>query len=198
MPNWCSTQITIHHDDVNKLKLLDALIDDWTSKNYKANGFGLTWLGNIVGNSGVATIDEDYKTDVRCRGSMTYKDLNLDGNELIIDTETAWAPMLQMWIRILNKYLPDAELTYRTEEPGCEIYCTNDPYLINKYVIDSWDDNIESDWEASEESVTKLLQKLLLTEETNIKSLIREFEESEYTENISIHQWEYVNENELD
>ena len=98
MPNWTITRITINHDDGNKLKEFEKLINEWTSKNYMENGFGLQWLGNIVGNSGIGTIDKNLETDLRCRGSITW--IECEGNQLLIDTETAWVPMLKMWIKL--------------------------------------------------------------------------------------------------
>jgi len=195
MPNWCGTHITINHEDANKLEQLYNLIEEWTSKNYKENGFGLNWLGNVVGNSGIDTSDENKDFSVRCRGSITYMDF--DGGQIIIDTETAWCPMLKMWIKILEKYLPDAELTYTAEECGCEIYYTNDPCIVGKYVIDSWNDDVESDWEASKEYVRETLQKLLETDEANVKKLIKMLYESDI-DDVGVHQWKYVDEYELD
>lgn len=189
MPNWCWTKITINHEDKNKLKQLKSLINNFTSENYKENGFGLNWLGNIVGNSGIGTVDENPETDLRCRGSLTY--LDCIDNQLIIDTETAWSPMLKMWIKLVDKYLPDAELIYQAEEGGNCLYSTNDPCLLDCYIIDSWNGEIESDYEASENTVRKLLQKLLETDITDIKELIDMFNESDHSEDMSINKWEY-------
>lgn len=190
MPNWCYTKITINHDDELRLKELENLIEKWTSHNYKENGFGLNWLGNIVGNSGIGTVDKNPETDLRCRGSLIYME-NM-GDQLVIDTETAWSPMLKMWTKLLEKYLPDAELIYEAEECGCGLHSTNNPCMKDCYIIDSWDiDDIETDWEASEETVIKTLQKLLNTDETDIDKLIDMFEESEHSDNMSIHKWDF-------
>lgn len=190
MPNWCFTKITINHWDQRGLERLDALLDEWTSKDYKENGFGLEWLGNIVGNSGIGTITEEGKATYSCRGRMTYKDLA--DNQLLIDTETAWSPMLKMWIALVERYLPDAEIIYTADECGCGLYCTNDPTLENCYIIDSWDiDEVESDWEASEKTVIKTLQKLLNSKKRKIDALLKEFEDSEYSDGMSINKWDF-------
>lgn len=195
MPNWCSTRITINHNDNNELEKLENLIDEWTSKNYTENGFGTKWLGNIVLGSGIGTVDTDINTDIRCRGSLCYME-RMDG-QLVIDTETAWSPMLKMWTKIIDKYLPDAEFIFTAEECGCGIYDTNDECLIGKYIVDCWDDiegkdEIESNWEADEEYVIDLLNDLFDTKEANVDKLIRMFEDSDYTDNMSIHKWEFV------
>lgn len=190
MPNWCMNRITINHENVNELEKLNNLINEWTSKNYCDNGFGLNWLGNIVGNSGIDSRDNgDF--NVRCRGTIDYNEI-ID-NKLLIDTSTAWSPMIKMWKLILEKYLPDAELIYEAEECGCELYWTNDPAMENAYVFDAYDcGDIESDWEMKEEYLVKELQKLLNTSETNINKLLDMFDNSEWSEKISIHKYEFV------
>lgn len=101
--------------------------------------------------------------------------------------------MLQMWLKLIDKYLPGAKLFYKAEECGCKIQNTNDPELIEKYAIDSWDiDSIEPNSEASEEMVKELLQPLLNTEESDIQKLIQMLEESEYSDGMAIRKWEYL------
>lgn len=103
--------------------------------------------------------------------------------------------MLLMWKKIVDKYLPDATIYYTAEEDNCGFFVTNDPYYVGKYVIDAYDiDDIESDWEASEEEAIKTLQKVLETDETDITILLEAFEESDVSDRMSIHQWEYDNE----
>lgn len=192
MPNWCMTRITINHEDENKLKELESRITEWTSHNYKESDFGLEWLGNIVGNSGIGTIDENAETDLRCRGWLNWMEYN--DNQLLIDTETAWVPMLKMWSKLLEKYLPDAELIYSAEECGCELYSTNDPCMKDCYIVDNYDDvdGVESDWEATQEYVVDILQNLLKTEENDIEKLLKMFYESEFYDNMSIHKWDFA------
>ena len=191
MPNWCFTRITINHENENKLLELERLINEWTNKNYMENGFGLAWLGNIVGNSGVGTVDENPETDLRCRGRLTY--LECTENQLLIDTETAWSPILKLWVKVLEKYLPDAELIYQAEECGNGLYDTNDPCLSNCYIIDAWDmEDIDSDWEASEETVRKMLQELLDENEGDVEKLISKFNRSDYSDDMSVHKWNFT------
>ena len=188
MPNWCYTNITINHENETELQKLSNLIDEWTSKDYMKNGFGNNWLGNIVLGSGVGTVDTDKETDLRCRGTIIHS--MVTDNQLIIDTETAWSPMLQMWVKILEKYLPDAELIYNADECGNGVNDTNDPALEGKYILDYYgDEDIESDWEADEETVREVLQKLLDTTETDVEKLIQMVYEDDY--DISVRKWEY-------
>ena len=201
MPNWCSTTITINHENEIKLKKFEETLNSLMSENYKQNGFGNAWLGNLVGNSGIGTIDEKKVTDLKCRGWVTYIE-NL-GNQLIVDTETAWVPMLRLWQKLLEKYLPDAELTYSAEECGCGIYCTNDPAMLDCYLVDIWEDvGIECGEyhcpDETEESVVKMLQKLLGSDAQEIGVLLEKFENSEYTDKMLIRKWDFLDINEWD
>lgn len=202
MPNWCYTNITIEHNNQKELEKFEKLLNEWTSHNYIENGFGNDWLGNVVGNSGIGTIDigtidTNKDTDLNCRGSLVECDL--DDRYLTITTETAWVPMLKMWSKLIDKYLPGAELTYEAEESGVGLYCTNNQETAKQYIIDSWDmPDIESDWEASEEYIVKILQKLLDEKESDIDKLIDIFEDSDYSDYMSIHKWEYAEISEFD
>lgn len=188
MPNWCYTQITISHDDQKEIDKLYNLIEEWTSKNYKQSDFGNYWLGNIVGNSGIDTWDGDFK--IRCRGRLF--DLNKSEKELYIATETAWTPMLRMWLKILEKYSPDAQLIYTAEEPGCCIYVTNNLDLKDKYIIDDWSDCYDyAGDEYSQEDVIKILQEITGNhEEHRFDYLMNEFSMGDYE--LSINPWEFV------
>ena len=198
MANWCSTRLTISHENEKELEKLSKLITKWTSKDYEKNGFGHDWLGNIVLGAKIGTVDEHKDTDLRCRGSIG--DIYCDGNQLFINTETAWVPILQMWKKLLDKYLPDAELLYEANECGCGLYCTNDPCMKGRYIIDTWGniEGIEKDYDASEETVREVLQKVLNTTETDIDALLTMFEKSPVSEDMSVHKWEFSDIDEWD
>lgn len=184
MPNWCYTNITIYHNDEEKLKAFFNKIEEWRKKPFKENDFDtytLGWLGNIVGNSGLAEWKtrengrEDFVPNIACRGSL--QTFELDGNRINISTETAWCPMLNMWQRLCDKFLPDAEIWYTAEESGCGLFWTNDPGIVGKYYIDLWDVPDEfaeetPDYEATEDYTIKFLQRVLKTSETDIKKLL--------------------------
>ena len=161
MPNWCLTTITISHENEQKLKQFEEKLNEWMKGT--ESGFGNAWLGNIVINSKIGTVDENPKTDLRCRGSVVY--MERFENQLVIDTETAWVPMLKLWQKLLEKYLPGGELIYSAEECGCGIYCTNDPAMLDCYLVDIWEDvgMVKEDYctDETEESVVEMLQKLL-------------------------------------
>lgn len=191
MPNWCITYIDIKHNDYQKLEELYDKIQEWTSNNYRENGFGTTWLGNVVLGSGVGTIDAGTETDFRCRGSLVWSELHECSINLV--TETAWVPMIKMWQAVVDKYLPDAELFYLGDECGCGIYWTNNPKYVDRYSIDPYDfDSMEPQTNWSEEETSMFLRQLLITEERDINKLLNMFYESEWSDRMGIHKWNFV------
>ena len=157
MPNWCSTDIIISNSDSNVLKNLESEFDKALHWNKIPNGFGEAWLGNILNYLGY-TEEEIVQEKMRCRGEVTWMKMRNDG-KLYINTDTAWIPMLQPFLKMIEKYAPDSELTYYAEELGCEIICTNDYEMVGKIHVCIYDDNIpdELDWlyNANEDPMNK-------------------------------------------
>lgn len=192
MPNWCFNCITINYDDSERLENLYNLIEEWTSKEYMESDYGTDWFGNIVLGSGVGSIDLNTDRGLFCRGRLD--NIELFPDSLIISTESAWQPCIKMWLKIIEKYLSGATLTYVAEMDDDGEYVTNNPDLIDKYIFDAYDnDDYKSDWEMKEDELIKTLQEMLGEKD----DLLNRFYESEFSNGISIHKWEYENEWEL-
>lgn len=213
MPNWCYTEITINCKNADEAMMLHDKIREWTSFNYCYNRFGERWLGNIVGNSGIDNKTdgkevfircEDSEFSVRCRGSLIHLECPEGGKTLRIDTSTAWSPMLQMWEKICEKYLTEYEILYTADEPGMELFFTNDPNMDGLYIINSDDDEFTRDFldgesyvnAIDEEDVKNILQDCLGSKEKDIDKLLKMFSKRGY--HVWIYSWEYVPISELD
>lgn len=138
MANWCSTKIRFYGDKSSDLL---SKIKEYTSENFKENGFGNSWLGNVMEGFGY---NVDSEETPRCRGSITdICDESEDG--FTIYTETAWVPMTKMWHKIIEDYYSDNEgnpliyFDWIAEEFGCDVYCTNNinEFEDQKICIDS-------------------------------------------------------------
>lgn len=143
MPNWCMTNMVIegHKADVEKIR---GLLIQWTSKEYMHSDFGKNWLGNIVLGAGFKVDEED---GLHCRGWIdSIGDIteSTDGYSFVVEYESAWGPVSDMWKAVMQKHAPTCAMYWYAEEPGNEVYETND---LNKkhfdmdYVVDSYVEN---------------------------------------------------------
>ena len=134
MPNWCSTRYACAGDQ-NELQSLYERMNRLAQMKepLKPNGFGTTWLGNLVEDLGV-----DFNK-VQCRGS--WDGLELDGGVLRFWTETAWYRCMEVEDLIKEKY-PSMEIFFLCEEPGMCIYeKNNNVFFPEDYIVDIEDDD---------------------------------------------------------
>ena len=202
MPNWCYTDITIKCKSEKKAADLYNNIVDWTSHEYCKSDFGKDWLGNVVGNSKIDVMEDGEDFSIKCRGDIAFKELLHD--EIHIQTETAWVPMLKMWEMICNKFLGVGEwmLFYLAEEPGCGIYDTNYPEFEGTYhlfmqdvpetkelysLLDTYSNN-----ELADKDVIPALQKYLKTSGKDPDKLIAMLNKSPAGEYIELRRCKYA------
>ena len=98
------------------------------------NGFGTLWLGCIIDALG-----EDWE-QYRCRGDIT--DYHLEDNILTINQNTAWCEQ-EGFRECIEKKYPSIKVYYQEQEPGCDVFYTNDSsgtYFPERYFLDSYDD----------------------------------------------------------
>ena len=137
MPNWCSTEYYVvgskrELSDLNKK--MEKLEN--RKESLVKNGFGNTWLGNLVGSLG-----GDWEK-VYCRGQWMCRVYNKENNSLTFTTETAWKEMSE-WRKFIESCYKTIKILFVTEEPGCGVYQTNDlegVFFKDKYVLDYTED----------------------------------------------------------
>lgn len=123
MPNWCNTMYVAEGPKEQLQKLYDTMLSiaAMPSPGLLENGFGSSWLGNLVMALGV---DPRKQTDFRCRGEYYNVELNVVG-WLTFDTVTAWCEADDTR-RLIEKCFPGVDLYYLSEEFGCGYWETND------------------------------------------------------------------------
>ena len=87
-------------------------------------GWDVSWMG------------KDWN-DVRCRGS--WNGLEMDGDVLKFSTETAWAPCSETF-DLVREAFPNLRYYFQAEEPGMEVYETNDEfgtYFSDRFFLDA-------------------------------------------------------------
>jgi len=153
MPNWCYTRYTIKTEDKGAKKLFN-LLEKWQEEGtIIKHSWDNNWLGLVV-EKGLEM--DPLSEEIECIGWISNLELDCD-NKLFVSVNTAWKPMHEMWLMLVDKYIPGANIIYTSIEQNIGIYQTNEPELKNAYIIDSFDSEYDSDYKAEEKYVRTFL-----------------------------------------
>ena len=149
MPNWNTTDYTLYGNKENIKRLytdLKKTVDIDRTKESKPFTFlgNSYWLGYIK-----KILLPEVEEELPARGEISYieeeiEDHDNDMASLKLTTETAWVACSELMDKIAEKY--DLQLFYYSEEPGCEIFETNDlegQFYSFRYMVDSEKEGIE-------------------------------------------------------
>ncbi len=135
MPNWCDTTYKCVGDQKEVRSLYKIIQKNAKRKTPRVrNGFGVLWLGCIIDSLGYDW--EQYQ----CRGEIL--DYDLSENLLTIYQNTAWCEQ-EGFRECIEKKFPSIKVYYREEEPGGDVFYTNDTigdYFPERYFLDSYDE----------------------------------------------------------
>ena len=112
MPNWDSIQYTIRGEENELQEIYDALLKMKESEHPD-------WVGSALLNLGYQREFLD-----KCPLRAFVQEFYLEDGQLVITTEEAWC--MTMFPSLLLEVFPNLDLLYIQEEPGCQIYETND------------------------------------------------------------------------
>ena len=134
MPNWCFSQVNISDSREHIATIKDELSKAFASNPVGAD-FGNQWLGNLLLHIGM-----DKETvihgDLDCRGSVSYI---FEGDDYIeLEMESAWQPHLKCIQKFVETHSDTARFKYYADEPGCELFWTNDPVYAGTVYTDVW------------------------------------------------------------
>ena len=187
MPNWCSTRYVCCGDPEELQGLYDRMTRLAEMKEpLKPNGFGTTWLGNLVEDLGV-----DFNT-VQCRGS--WDGPYMHGETMSFSTETAWYRCTEVEDLIREKY-PSIQIYFICEEPGMCIYEKNSSeHFPEDYVIDYEGGDV---FYFSEEEALEELSELFGVDFQNMEEALVLVEEhnddpDNENDNVWVHKFETV------
>lgn len=182
MPNWCYTDyvVTGPKEQVQRLKETMRRLEAMPTPGLVENGFGSTWLGNLVTELG-----EDWNK-IYCRGTWDSVE-EWDENVLFFMTETAWGEMDEVRHLIERKF-PGIKIYFQAEEMGMCVFETNDrdhDYFSAGYYL--WiedDDDPDGDLYDSLEEVIDKVTEITKCEDLHTfadckNALERHFEDSE-------------------
>ncbi|WP_315361797.1 hypothetical protein [Prevotella histicola] len=191
MANWASTSYCIEGSKKD-LKRLYKLIDGFMTGKEKPfwEDSAENWLGNVI--KALGATEEQMKNNYLRGFIETYE---LDGDVLRIAAEEAWGTT--DFRHILKKLMPELTIYYIVEEPGFEVYATNDAdgkYFTERFNVDACVDGHDY-WEYFQEEketmdyVASLLKKDNITEADITQWNMEHEEEGDF---IHVHEFEIV------
>lgn len=142
MANWCVTNFVVECNDKQKLqRICDAVVKCNEMAEPLIEDSSKSWTGNIFKDLGLK-----FESD-RCFWDEAY----IEDGVLYISEESAWSrgsSMRQLVEQMNIPEDPDNDLIvyFKSEEPGFEIYETNDDeglYYSERFVFDTSEDGRE-------------------------------------------------------
>ena len=157
MPNWCMTSYTIVGKASDVKRINDALKNHPVKEDSAKN-----WQGNILNALGVSYDDVDKHS---MRGFLYEHDYigeTGDGDaQLKMLYEEAWCRT--DFADVLQEVFPDISIYWMAEEPGCELYQTNDSdgnFYPDRYYVDTCiNGEYESEYFTTEEAAYEWLSQ---------------------------------------
>ena len=213
MPNWCTNRIkfTGNYESINKLYkfIHDQINIPFIHEAYRYNKN--TFLGTFLERAGLDSNNFHHRGQIiEWPAPPKACDDTKDNYEITIYTESAWVPMIAMWLAIIKKISPDLQLFYASRECGMRIYQSNDPDYIDNLIVDTWissPDTIPAEVHGtmfgenyfndnvSQDTLKKELLKIFPNETAESTSdLIAMLRGLDFNDDnfISINQWDYV------
>lgn len=162
MPNWAYTQYQVvgEKEQLQELHTIMTELEEM-KKPLHENGFGKTWLGNLV-----IKLGGDWEK-VYCRGS--WDNLIFSEDCLMFTVESAWGELSEVRELIEEKF-PGLKLYYQCEESGMSIYQTNDDtgeYFPEKYYL--WVEDGDTQYHETLDELVKDVEQI--TGSKNLKTL---------------------------
>ncbi len=191
MANWASTSYRIEGSKEDLEKVYNV-IDEFMSERRKPVQVDASneWEGNIIRALGAT--DEQMKNNY-LRGFI--EEYEMDGDIIRIEAEEAWGTTDFRYV--LAQLMPELTIYYIVEEPGCEVYATNDAegkYFPERFYVDAYvNGDYQSEYFDTEEQAMTYVANLLGKQEVSKNELENWNECHEEDDNfIYIHEFEIV------
>lgn len=191
MANWASTSYRIEGSKEDLEKVYNV-IDEFMSERRKPIEVNASseWEGNIIRALGAT--DEQMKNNY-LRGFI--EEYEMDGDIIRIEAEEAWGTT--DFRQVLTQLMPELTIYYIVEEPGCEVYATNDAdgkYFPERFYVDAYvNGDYQSEYFETEEQAMTYVANLLGKKEVS-KNELENWNECHEEDNnfIYIHEFEIV------
>lgn len=191
MANWASTSYRIEGSKEDLEKVYNV-IDEFMSERRKPIEVNASseWEGNIIRALGAT--DEQMKNNY-LRGFI--EEYEMDGDIIRIEAEEAWGTT--DFRQVLAQLMPELTIYYIVEEPGCEVYATNDAegkYFPERFYVDAYvNGDYQSEYFETEEQAMTYVANLLVKKEVS-KNELENWNECHEDDDdfIYVHEFEIV------
>ncbi len=191
MANWASTSYRIEGSKEDLEKVYNV-IDEFMSERRKPIEVNASseWEGNIIRALGAT--DEQMKNNY-LRGFI--EEYEMDGDIIRIEAEEAWGTT--DFRQVLAQLMPELTIYYIVEEPGCEVYATNDAdgkYFPERFYVDAYvNGDYQSEYFETEEQAMTYVANLLGKKEVS-KNELENWNECHEDDDdfIYVHEFEIV------
>ena len=186
MANICSNDYHFIFSDAEKAKKFLDFVESFDHD------------GSVYEMGIKANIEDAENRDVREWVQSAYVVSPTAPNEIGVMTDSKWTPYPNAWEDIAKTFDENVNVYYETEEPGCEIYASNDPDYVGHFIIDVCDDSefpegVSLGWGPHSRAETiSALQKLLEADDDDISALLHKLVNSKYSEAVYVHEIEYT------
>jgi len=190
MANWASTSYRIEGSKSDLEKVFNVIEGFMTGKQKPSVDTSCQdWEGNIVKALGAA--DEQLSKNY-LRGFI--QEYEMDGDTIRIEAEEAWGAT--DFRQVLAMLMPELAIYFIVEEPGCEVYATNDDegrYFPERFYVDACvNGDYRSEYFETEEQAMAYAAELLGMEKMTQAKLESWNEDQEGDDFIYIHEFEIV------
>lgn len=191
MPNWCFNNYVFEADLKNKEKL------EWLRDKLNKSLEKREWFDKLAEDLGV-------KLEYTRGNIIGVYELESNDKEVwfAAEAETAWSPISELWQGVKENFAKEGvelRFYYFAEEPGMEVYETNDKerkhFWGDEWKVDSSEDEVESSYYDNKKDVVAALNEQLGTNkftedmtEDKINDMLKDMEKS-----VSVYEV-YVNE----
>lgn len=187
MANICSNQYRFVFSKAEAAKRFVEFVKKETEENSSVYMLGI--------KAGIAAANNrdvrEWEDTVSFRSPENQK-------EVIVYSESKWTPCPNAWNDIAKTFDEEVKTYYEAEEPGCNIWASNDPELVGKYVVDpcqgeGYPEIDRLDYGIRDyEEVAKILDRLLVNEGAEIlddlETLLAKLKTSKYKDVLYIHE----------
>lgn len=181
MANICSNDYHFIFSDAEKAK---KFLDFVESSDHE---------GSVYEMGIKANIKDAENRDVREWVQSAHVASPTTPNKIGVTTDSKWTPCPNAWKDIARTFDKNVVVYYEAEEPGCEIYASNDPDYVGHFIIDVCDDSNYLEWGPhSRVETISILQKLLKTDNDSMSVLLYKLMNSKYKEVVYVHKIEYT------